>query len=121
MISKLPGHPAIALVESPAPLITDPQSALDLLATIKYETGCAQCIVEKSAITEEFFDLSTRLAGEVLQKFTNYHMQMAILGDFSAYPSTALRDFIRESNRGRHFFFVPTREEAVQKLEAATA
>jgi len=39
--------------------------------------------LNKSAICDDFFDLSTGLAGEILQKFVNYHVKIAIVGDFS--------------------------------------
>lgn len=106
----------IAQVESAAVLITDAQSALDLLFSVQHETGCSCIALNKEAVDERFFDLRTGLAGEVLQKFINYRMRFAVYGDFSRYTSKALCDFIRESNRGRHIFFVPTAEEAVQKL-----
>ena len=54
-------------------VITDAQSALDLIATVRYETQCERIIIDKSAVAEDFFRLSTGLAGEVLQKFINYH------------------------------------------------
>lgn len=77
----------IALVNSSEVLITDAQSALDLIATIQYETGCNKIILNISAICEGFFDLSTRIAGEILQKFINYHVKIAIIGDFLIYTS----------------------------------
>ena len=42
----------------------------------------------------------------------------AIFGDFSAYTevSKSLRDFIYECNRGTAVFFVPTRQEAEERL-----
>ncbi len=49
-----------------------------------------------SSICDDFFDLSTRLAGEILQKFINYHVKIAIIGDFSIYTSKSLKDFIYE-------------------------
>lgn len=65
-----------------------------------------------------FLDLRARLAGEVLQKFVNYGLRVAIVGDVSqaAATSTALRDFIRESNRGRHVWFVPDLEALSTRL-----
>ena len=60
---------AAAVVESGTPLITDVQSALELMMTVKYETGCTRFAVNKEALTEDFFILSTGVAGEVLQKF----------------------------------------------------
>ncbi len=106
----------IAVVNSSEILITDVQSALDLMATVRYETGCDRIILSKSAIVEDFFDLKTRLAGDILQKFVNYYVKVAIIGDFSEYSSKSLKDFIYESNKGKHIFFVPDEKQAVEKL-----
>ncbi|MCM0650993.1 DUF4180 domain-containing protein [Clostridium swellfunianum] len=106
----------IAIVNSQEVLITDVQSALDLMATIWYEAGSYRIIINKSAIVEEFFDLKTRLAGEILQKFVNYNVKVAIVGDFTAYSSKSLRDFIYESNNGKHIFFVADENQGVEKL-----
>ena len=56
----------IAVIKSDTPLITDVQSALDLMMAVKYETGCTNIVISKEAITEDFFNLRTRLAGEIL-------------------------------------------------------
>jgi hypothetical protein len=106
----------IVIVSSSSVLINDVQSALDLIATVSYETGCDQMILNKSAICEEFFDLKTKLAGEILQKFINYQMKIAIVGDFSIYTSKSLKDFIYESNKGKCIFFMNSEEEAIKKL-----
>lgn len=107
---------SIAIVNSDEVLITDIQSALDLMATVRYETGSDRIILNKSTIVEEFFDLKTRLAGEILQKFVNYNVKVAIIGDFSIYSSKSLKDFIYECNKGKHIFFVPNEKQAVAKL-----
>ena len=65
---------------------------------------------------EEFFILSTGLAGEILQKFINYGIKFAVYGDFSRYTSKPLKDFIYESNHGKDVFFTSDREEAVKRL-----
>ena len=106
----------IAQVESSEMLITDVQSALDLMATVRYETDADCMILPKTAMSEQFFVLSSRLAGDILQKFVNYQFKLAIVGDFSGYTSTPLRDFIYESNQGKHVFFASTVEEAIEKL-----
>lgn len=106
----------IAVVNSSEILITDVQSALDFIATIGFETGCTRIILNKSAICDDFFDLSTRLAGEILQKFINYHIKIAIVGDFSVYTSKSLKDFICESNKGKDIFFLPNEKQAIEKL-----
>jgi len=106
----------IALVKNEEILITDVQSALDLIATVHYETGCHRIVLRKCQVSEDFFKLSTRLAGDILQKFINYRTKVAIVGDYSAYTSKPLRDFMYESNHGRDVFFVFTEEEAIDKL-----
>lgn len=108
----------IALVGSGDILINDVQSALDLIATVRYETDCDRMILNKSAICEEFFDLKTKLAGEILQKFINYQMKIAMVGDFSMYTSTSksLKDFIYESNNGKCIFFLENEKQAIEKL-----
>lgn len=110
---------AVAVVDSDFKLITDSQSALDLLMSVKYETGCSRIALSKSAVTNDFFILSTGLAGEVLQKFINYGAKIAIYGDFSCYTSKPLRDFIYESNKGKDVFFVESADTAIEKLLSA--
>ena len=97
-------------------VIADAGTALDMVISAKYETGCERLIFDKAAFAEPFFILSSGLAGEILQKFVNYRLKVAIVGDYSRYTSKPLRDFIRESNRGKDVFFVPTVEKAVEKL-----
>lgn len=109
----------VAVITSGTPVMTDVQSALDLLMTARYEAGTNRIAIEKAAVAEAFFVLSTRLAGEILQKFINYQGKLAVYGDFSHYTSKPLRDFIYESNQGRDVFFVETKEEAVERLASA--
>lgn len=104
------------LVESDEPVITDAQSAIDLLMSAQYDVGSKDIVIPKQLIAEDFFVLSTGLAGEVLQKYVNYGGRMAIYGDYSRYTSKPLRDFMYESNKDRDFFFVSTRDEAVAAL-----
>ena len=107
---------SVAVIHSDEHLITDVQSALDLIMSVKYETGCKNIAVNKEAIVDDFFILSTCMAGEILQKFINYGVKFAIYGDFSQYTSKPLRDFMYESNRGKDIFFQPSVSRAVDKL-----
>ena len=109
----------IAVVSGGEKVITDVQSALDLMMRVKYETGAARIAIDKNLICEDFFILSTGAAGEILQKFINYHVKAAVYGDYSRYTSKPLRDFIYESNSGHDFFFVATKEEAIERLAGA--
>ena len=86
------------------------------MAAVHYGHGCDRAVIDKGCIVEDFFDLRTGLAGEILQTFTNYRFALAIVGDFSGCGSRALRDFIYESNQGRRVFFLPDRETALERL-----
>ncbi|MFV0466506.1 MAG: DUF4180 domain-containing protein [Lachnospiraceae bacterium] len=109
----------IAHIQTEEILVTDLQSALDLMATIQFEYECHGMIIHKEAIIEDFFDLSSKLAGEILQKYVNYDMKIAIVGDFSKYTSKALQDFIYECNNGKDVFFASSVEEAEEFLVAS--
>lgn len=116
-IKKIPsGRDGIAIVSSDKVCISDVQSALDFMMSVNYETGCHSIVINKEAIIEDFFVLSTRIAGEILQKFINYQFKLAIVGDFSSYTSKSLKDFIYESNNGRDIFFAASEQEAVERL-----
>ncbi|MCI8402445.1 MAG: DUF4180 domain-containing protein [Lachnospiraceae bacterium] len=111
----------IAVVNSDEVLIADVSSALDVIMTVKYETGCTNIAMNKEAITKDFFVLSTCLAGEILQKFINYGIRFAIYGDFSGYTSKPLRDFMYESNRGKDIYFQPDVSSAIDILSGCAA
>lgn len=108
----------IAIVEYGDILINTVNDALDLIATIGYELKCYKVVLSKDNICEEFFDLKTNLAGEILQKFINYSTKIAIVGDFSKYTSKSLKDFIYECNLGKDIFFVLNIETAITKLNS---
>jgi hypothetical protein len=75
--------------------------------------GCSTIIIRKENLTADFFDLSTGIAGDVLQKFSTYHIRLAVIGDYSNISSKSLRDFIYESNKVKQILFVDTVEQAL--------
>ena len=97
-------------------VISDPQSALEVLMTANYEIGTNKIVIDKKLVAEDFFILSTGLAGEILQKYINYGGRIAIFGDYSRYTSKPLHDFMYESNKGKDVFFAATESEAIDKL-----
>lgn len=104
------------MIQSSDVVIADPQSALDVLMTAKYDVGTKNIVIDKKLIAEEFFVLSSGLVGEILQKYVNYGGRIAIYGDFSHYTSKPLKDFMYESNKGHDVFFVSLQEEAISIL-----
>jgi hypothetical protein len=107
----------VAFITGASPLITDIQSALDVTAAVYTQYGVTKLVLNKDAFCEDFFRLSTGLAGEIVQKFVNYRFRVAIVGDFSRYTSKALRDYMYECNKGNHLYFVADRQQALEKLK----
>lgn len=95
------------------------RDATDLIGDARSQS--AQIVVVPiSRFGDEFFDLKTRIAGEFLQKFVTYGLRIVLLGDLSelASKSVALRDFIRESNRGNSIWFLADLAELEHRLTA---
>ncbi|EEM04952.1 DUF4180 domain-containing protein [Bacillus pseudomycoides] len=106
----------IAIIESSEIVIRDVQGALDLMASVNFSYDCQKILINKVNITEEFFNLRTGLAGEILQKYMNYRIKLAIVGDFNVYNSKSLADFIYECNKGKAVFFLKDEESALSAL-----
>ena len=88
--------------------------ALDIIGNLGYE-GYEGALVHEESLEKAFFDLKTGLAGDILQKFSNYRLKLAIIGDFGDKSSKSLRDFIRESNRQGEILFLDSVEGALLK------
>jgi hypothetical protein len=105
----------IAELISDTILITKTQDALDIMADCNYQ-GSWNIILHAENIIADFFELKTGIAGDILQKFSTYNVQLAIVGDFSKYTSKSLKDFIFESNKHGRINFVNSTEEAKERL-----
>lgn len=93
------------------------RDALDLIGDAGYQ-GARWVVVPAERFDEAFFTLRTRIAGDITQKFVQYRMGLAVLGDISRHTeaSPALRDFVRECNRGRQTWFLSDVEELRERL-----
>lgn len=105
----------IAELISDSIIINNIEDGTDLLGNVYYQ-GFDSVVISEENISEEFFDLKSGMAGEILQKFSTYRVRLAIVGNFSKYTSKSLNDFIYESNKGRHINFVPSKIEAMNVL-----
>ena len=91
--------------------ILRPADVLELVGN-----GVQRAILHERQLAAEFFDLSSGLAGEVVQKCQNYGLRIAVVGEYQQGRSTSFRQFALESNRGKRFVFVATVEEALGRL-----
>ena len=93
------------------PLLASVADVIDLVGEA-FAADATVVIVPASRLPDDFFRLRTGFAGEVMQKFQNYGRRLMIVGDISAHvvQSTALRDFVGETNRIGNHIFAPDRE-----------
>jgi len=113
--TKSSSNKSIAELTDKSFVITKPQDVLDIFGNLMAE-DCDRIIIHESNLHADFFDLKTRLAGEVLQKFSNYRFKVVIVGDFTKYNSKSLQDFIYESNKTNFVFFTDNLDSALARL-----
>ncbi|MFE2729230.1 DUF4180 domain-containing protein [Kitasatospora sp. NPDC059327] len=89
------------------PPVRDERDATDLIGDA-FGAGAAWVVVPVERLAEDFFRLSTKVAGGIAQKFATYRVGLAVIGDISRHTadSGALRDFVRESNQGGQLWFL---------------
>jgi hypothetical protein len=96
-------------------LIQNSQDGLQLLVDIGYQ-GFDRIIIYEKNITPDFFDLKNKIAGDILQKYSNYRVRLVIIGEYSKFTNKSIRDFIYESNKFQQINFVSSLDEALAKL-----
>ena len=117
-LADLAGHRALVLSPT-GPLLRSEDDARDLIQeTFGSEIRLAVVPVER--LDPEFFVLRSGVAGVFVQKLVQYRLRLAVVGDVSAQTaaSDALRDWVREVNRGRDILFVPDLAALEERLNA---
>ncbi|GAA3351176.1 DUF4180 domain-containing protein [Amorphoplanes nipponensis] len=105
-------HGVPVLICAPdGPPVTTEQDALDLIGAAFSRSDVVALPVAR--LDPRFFTLGTGLAGAIMQKFVNYRVRLAIVGDITGHlaGSSALRALVEESNRGRQIWFVTDLDE----------
>ena len=104
----------IAEVQGTERIIKTVEDGIDLMGNVYYQ-GYDQMIVYQHQLTPDFFDLSTKVAGEILQKFSTYRVRLAIVGDFASLmqENKRLQEFIYESNKGNLVRFTDSLSNAI--------
>jgi hypothetical protein len=93
------------------------RDAVDLIGKA-FENRAQWIVIPVECLEDEFFELKTRIAGELIQKFVQYRRRLAIIGDISRHlaESSALRAFVNEANRGKEVWFVASVAELDRRL-----
>jgi hypothetical protein len=110
------GHQVMLCPSQGSPL----RDAGEVLGDAFYHEA-AWVAVPAQRLDPDFFRLRTGVAGEFLQKFANYRIRLAVVGDVSRQVSAsdAFRDLVRECDRGTQCWFVPDLETLAERLSAA--
>jgi hypothetical protein len=112
------GTPVLVMTEDGA-LLDTIEAATEVVGDAAW--GQAELVaIPAVRLTDDFFELKTRLAGEITQKFVNYRLRLAIVGDIESRlsESVSLTAWVAESNRGRQLWFVPTLDALAERLRA---
>ena len=110
---------AVWLAPADGPALESERDATDVIGEV-FGADAQLVAIPVERLSADFFALSTRKAGLFIQKFTNYRIRLAIVGEIGEHVSAsqALADFVRESNRGTAVWFVRDMDELEAKLAA---
>jgi hypothetical protein len=102
------GHHRLLVLDAEGAVFRRTQDLLDLIPEA-FAQKASVLVVPVPRLDPAFFQLRSGLAGEFVQKIINYQLKLIVVGNISAHvaASEALRDFVREANRGHSVFFVP--------------
>ena len=107
----------VLLLDLEGARISTPDDAADLVGSAwSHEAELIAVPVER--LDPKFFTLKTGIAGEITQKLVNYRLRLAVVGHIADQlaKSDALRDYVRESNRADHVWFVESEADLERRL-----
>jgi hypothetical protein len=95
------------------------RDAVDLIGEAM-QHWASMVLIPVERLSDDFFQLSTRVAGDIVQKFVTYRLRLVIVGDIAQHVarSAALSDFVSETNRGDQVWFMATLAELDERLNA---
>lgn len=97
--------------------ISSEQDVLDVIS-VCFETGINSIIMDGEILSDEFYDLSTKLLGIALQKFINYRVRIAFIIDEEKALSDRFKELVSELNKAANFRVCYTVENAEKWLLA---
>ncbi|PJM90993.1 DUF4180 domain-containing protein [Achromobacter ruhlandii] len=114
------GGKRILQFDATGPALATGQDTNDLISAA-WEHEAEWLALPAARVHPDFFRLETRIAGELIQKFVNYRLHCAVVGDISVYlaDSKSLRDFAYETNRGRVFWMLDDMAALTARLTAS--
>jgi hypothetical protein len=111
------GDLRVQYLDPEGPLVSTSNDTSDLIGNA-WVDNVGLIAIPVARLDPAFFELRSGMAGDLAQKLVNYHLRLAIVGDVSGYEaaSDAFRDWVWESNRGAHVWFVPDEAALAARL-----
>lgn len=109
-IRETSGQNYLEVVSANPPLYTE-NDALDLIS-LCWEHNINSLMIHSRALADEFFDLSTKSAGYMIQKFVNYNVKAAVILPPDLIHSARFREMVLEANKGNQFRLYENEEDA---------
>lgn len=107
-----------AVAEVTSGVVATERDATDLVGNASFG-GAVAVLIDASHLAPEFSDLSSGLAGVVLQKFSNYRLPLVVTGFDEAAVSDSMRALMAECRRGGSTRFMATKDQALTLLADA--
>ena len=113
------GGSPVVVVPTDGPVFATTTDATEVIGDA-FAHEAQTIVIPVERLPDEFFELRSGYAGEVTQKFANYRLRLAIVGDVAerVAESESLTAWVAESNRGTQLWFAPTFAEITERLEA---
>ena len=113
-------HNGVQIVEGPADasLMSTPRDVNGVVEKC-FSSRSTRVLLYASNLTPAFFDLSSREAGEILQKLRNYRIRVAVVVDPARSGfSSRFGEMVAEEKKGRDFGVFDARDPALAWLGA---
>lgn len=108
---------AVTIVERSAPL-SSVNEAVDLISACA-EQDTDRLLLDTPVLPESFFELSTRFAGEFLQKLQNYQLRTAVVISPDRRYGERFNEWLLEAKRGRFARLFTSRDAALEWLSSS--
>lgn len=113
-IQEIENKKYIELISIKEPLNTE-NDALNLIA-LCWEHEINVLMLHPSTLSDDFYKLKTKVAGNIIQKFTNYGMKAAAIMPDETNHNERFKEMAMETNKGNHFRMYSCKEDAVAWL-----
>jgi len=113
-IREIDNKKYIELISTTEPLSTE-NDALDLIA-LCWEHEAHLIMIHYTALSEDFFKLKTKVAGNIIQKFINYGIKAATIMPQDTVQKGIFKEMALETNKGNHFRMYDDKGEAEKWL-----